>query len=427
MKIAHIADIHMGLGYPGPSPDSRFDDICRVLDWCADRMIEEKVDVCLFAGDAFKDAKVMLDRAYHEISAFYRWITTLANNGIHVVAISGTPSHDAIAAYELMKEMSGDAGYGTIFTQPGIADEFRWGSYVSKDELIPEDTAAMTRPAGCGGFFVDGHHKLNVVCIPGMNRSNIMTREEYRDMTTQEIHRLMSSKIVDIAQGLRAQVENKDWPTILLTHLTYAEADTGFDQLLMEHEPILTQDAVQGFDLVCLGHIHRAQQIGGKNIFYAGSPERLSFNEEDETPGFWIHELGGESTFIETPARRYITFDYSHEPDSGALDIRYLLERSTVWNVDGAIVRVRAKATEEQAQRIDRKAIERDMYEGGAFFVQEIKVEVERAERARDREVTESLAPVDAVSKWGRQQQMDTDEIDALRGLTLELLQEVAG
>ena len=70
MKIAHIADVHLGLGYPGPNPYSRFEDIRRVMDWAADRMIEEKVDICLFAGDAFKDSRVMLDRARVEIAAF---------------------------------------------------------------------------------------------------------------------------------------------------------------------------------------------------------------------------------------------------------------------------------------------------------------------------------------------------------------------
>ena len=61
IKIAHISDIHQGLGYPGPSPSSRFDDINRNLDWTADRLVTEKIDLCLIAGDMFKDAKVMLD------------------------------------------------------------------------------------------------------------------------------------------------------------------------------------------------------------------------------------------------------------------------------------------------------------------------------------------------------------------------------
>ena len=63
MKIAQCADVHLGIGYPGPTPDARFKDICNVLDFMAGRIIEEKCDLVLVAGDLFKDARVFLDRA----------------------------------------------------------------------------------------------------------------------------------------------------------------------------------------------------------------------------------------------------------------------------------------------------------------------------------------------------------------------------
>ena len=33
------------------------------------------------------------------------------------------------------------------------------------------------------------------------------------------------------------------------------------------------------FSYVALGHIHRAQQVGGGNIYYAGAPMKYSFSE----------------------------------------------------------------------------------------------------------------------------------------------------
>jgi len=74
------------------------------------------------------------------------------------------------------------------------------------------------------------------------------------------------------------------------------------------------------------GHIHKPQIIDGK-VFYSGPIERLSFNEQDIQPGFWIHEVALQanpvrislpvveykkelnSEFIETPARRYVTLE----------------------------------------------------------------------------------------------------------------------
>jgi exonuclease SbcD len=400
IKVAHLADCHLGLGYPGPDPVSRFNDIVRVLDFAADKMIEEKVDICLFAGDAFKDAKVMLDRASVEIKAFRCFLKKLKNNGITVIAISGTPSHDAISAYTLMAEMD-STGEIKITTTPMLLDKLDWLG-------------------------------VNVACIPGMNRSNIMTREEYRNMTPQKIHHLMSRKITDIAQGLRAQIDN-DWPTILLSHLTYSDAETGFDQLLMESEPILTPEAIQGFNLVTLGHIHRPQKIYDKNVFYCGSPERLSFGESDWTPGFWIHEIGGgepvNSKFIETPARGYATVKFNDDPDEINTLINDPKEAASRWqdDVQGAIVRIHVSADAEQAKLLDRKAVEKAFYDAGAYFVQEIKIEAERAGRSRDKEVTELMGPLDALYKWGAQQDIDEMEIHKLACLTQELLEEVQG
>jgi DNA repair exonuclease SbcCD nuclease subunit len=352
----------------------------------AERMTEERVDICLFAGDAFKDARVLLDRARVEIEAFLNWLNYLSDHDIPTIVISGTPSHDAVAAYELLRNFK--IRNCDIVTAPSLI-------------ALPY---------------------VNIACIPGMNRSNIMTRDECRDMDIREVHGVMSRTITDIAQGLRSSIDNAR-PAVLLSHLTYSEAETGFDHLLLEHEPLLTPEAVQNFDLVCLGHIHRAQRCANRKVFYAGSPERLSFNEEDCDPGFWIHvvpEPGDKDTlgswFVPTPARRYVTV----REDVGAMS------HDRCPDVRDAVVRFALKTDEETAKSLSRKDIERYLYENGAYFVQEIKIEAERAERARDRNVTESLGPVEALSKWCARQGIEDENAGALASLTQELLEEVA-
>lgn len=270
-----------------------------------------------------------------------------------------------------------------------------WTSYLFKD--------------GVGATFV---------CVPGFNRSGIMAREEYQGKPPQEINGIMTDKITDITQGI-LQTTEQGYANILLSHLTYSEANTGFEQLLMEHEPLLTPAAVKGYDLVCLGHIHKAQQIPGKPVFYSGSPERLSFGEEDETPGFWIHEVGAKgeavvSRFVLTPARDYITI----EAESDEIPVDQIL-------VQDAVIRVRINATDKDAKLIDRKAIEKKLYELGAFFVQEIRIDAERTDRARDEEVTESLSPIAAVAKWCEQQELSEDETQAMIDMANLLIEEM--
>jgi exonuclease SbcC/exonuclease SbcD len=387
MKIAHLADIHWGLNYPGPAPDSRFNDITRTMDWAAGQIMAEGCDLVLVAGDCFKDNRVFLERASIEIRALVNWLRLLSAAGIPVVIISGTPFHDPVAAYELIKEI-GIPGV-EIFTRPGVKH-------------------------------LDG---VSIACLPGMNRSDLVTQEEYHSQPPHIIHHMMTEKITQTCRELRDQCDGQ---AILMAHLSYDMADKGFEDVLMQHEPVLTVEATANFNLVCLGHIHRPQRNG--NVFYCGSPERLSFNDEGIDAGFWIHEINLDlpydnidSLFIETPARCYYTAQWDER------DIDRYLEGNKLSGVafNDVIVRLHYTCDEATAKRLDRKALERALYGAGAFFVAEIKADVQRQERARDNEVTESLGPVEALARWGEGQGIPVEEIAVLQSMTAELMEVV--
>lgn len=399
MKIAQLADCHLGLNYPGPTPLSRFRDIEAVLEWTADKIIEEQVDVCLIAGDCFKDAKVMLDRASQEIASIVRFLRKLVNANIEVYVISGTPSHDSTASYHLMKEMFSEDEV-SIFTEPGIM-------YTGSTKM-----------------------ELGIAMLPGLNRSMLMTQDEYKGLPVEQVHRVMTEKITMLCQGMAAQMPN-DKPKILMAHMTYQGADAGFTDLLMQNEPILSKEAVSSFDLVCLGHIHRPQQIDGK-VFYSGPIERLSFNEENINPGFYIHEIldisdsewnsraiAIDSKFIATPARRYVTLDWD---EFFVKDFIESNESFIYQDIKDSIVRLRYSCSEEIAKQISRKQVEKALYEAGAWFVSEIKSEVSRVDRARDSEVVESLTPIQSLAKWCSNQGIDDAESQELAHLAEQIM-----
>jgi len=383
IKIYHLADIHISTGL-------RFDDINRVLDWTADQIIAEKVDLCLIAGDCFKDAKVMLDRASQEIASIVRFLRKLSEAGIWTMVISGTPFHDAIPAYELIKEM--DIENIVIYTKPHL----------------------------------HLNHMLNIACLPGLNRSALLTQDEYKGLPPEQVHRIMTSKISMLCQGMSAQMPD-DKPKILMAHMTYQGAETGFTDLLMQNEPILTREAVAGFDLVCLGHIHRPQMIDGK-VFYSGPVERLSFNEEDITPGFWIHEFDkddGEivSEHIETPARKHYSINWDetallHFLNNGTSGFHWLAD-----DIKDSIIRLRYSCSEEVAKQLNRKQLEQSLMSAGAWHIAEIKATVNRVDRARDTSVNESLTVPQALAKWCEHRDIDPQETQILCGMTEELLE----
>jgi len=395
MKVAHIADIHQGLGHPSPSPLSRFDDINRILDWTADQIIAEKCQLCLITGDCFKDAKVMLDRASQEIASIVRFLRKLSDAGIEVIVISGTPSHDAIAAYEVMGEMKLSVESNVwIYTKPYL----------------------LTFP-----------DSISVYCLPGLNRSALMTQDEYKGLSVEQVHRVMTDKITQMCMIKAAQMPD-DKPKILMAHMTYQGADTGFTDLLMQNEPILSREAVAGFDLVCLGHIHRPQQIDEK-VFYSGPIERLSFNEEHIHPGYMIYDIEKghlDFDFVGTPARRYYTIEW----DETAL-IHFLNNGMNGFNTSFAndlkdsVIRLHYSCSEEIAKQLNRKQLEQSLMSAGAFYIAEIKGTVERVDRARDNTVSESLTPVQALAKWCCNQGIEESEIAELSAMTEELLEGV--
>lgn len=381
VRIAHTGDIHWGLGYPGPSPESRFTDICRVADWMADRIIEEQCNLVIFAGDAFKDARVFIDRASVEIAAFVAWIRKITEAGIPIVAISGTPGHDAVAAYQLIREMR--IPLLTVCTEPDI-------------------------------IIVEG--VVDIVCIPGLNRSYLANRDEYKSLSPMELHQLMTDKLTALVRDF---YHDSKAPAILMYHGTYDLSDKGFEDVLMQHEPVLTQKAVEGYDLVCLGHIHRSQR--NEKVFYSGSPERLRFDEEKNRPGFWIHELDNagqyqDSRFIDTPARRFVTL---------APPVESLIEGIDFVGVQDAIVRLQYEATQEQAKAINPQLLSKKLYDTGAFYVSEIKANILRTTRVRSAEATTEMTPVHALKLWCDVNQIPEERMVELVCLADELVQGV--
>ena len=413
MLVGHISDIHQGVGYSGPFPLSRYNDIDNILIWTADKLIKEKVDLAVICGDMFKDAKVMLDRASQEILSIVRFLRRLSSAGIEVIVISGTPSHDSISSYELIKEMQ--IPRVRIYTKPEI----------STVEITDYHPYFNGKP---------NYTNYNIACLPGLNRSMLMTQDEYKGLPAEQVHRIMTDKISMLCQGMAAQMDEGK-PKILMAHMTYQNCDSGFTDLLMQNEPLLTREATAGFDLICLGHIHRPQIIDGK-VFYSGPIERLSFNEEDIEPGFYIHEINDisdsewnprailvESQFIETPARRYVTLDFNEEQIKNTLLYSDNPPFYFGTSIKDAIVRLKYSCSEEVAKQLNRKQLEKALYDAGCFYVSEIKGEVQRVDRARDSSVSESLTPIQSLAKWATNQGIDEAEISELQSMTEELLQ----
>lgn len=179
----------------------------------------------------------------------------------------------------------------------------------------------------------------------------------------------------------QAAKRNPDIPSILAAHYTVAgcEADNGQVFLAGQDVVVLPQtiDAV-GVTLGCFGHIHKPQRLGCRTpAFYCGSPNQLTFNDEKDRHGFYIHEISENrevtSRFITTPERRHLTIRLTQEQVAGFIDSGAVEGISP--QARDAIVRVYYDATAEQEKALNRAALQNallDRETTGAFYVAEI-------------------------------------------------------
>jgi len=192
-----------------------------------------------------------------------------------------------------------------------------------------------------------------------------------------------------------------------------------------------------------LGHIHRPQKVEGLSVptFYCGAPERLSFNEENLIPGFWIHEFEESnyqgSRFIETPARRFITIEHDLRDKTIADLDSWYQELANIYNIDGrkewlllpdesgAIIRLKYKATDELAKAINKGEIIKHLQMNSPFYIAEIKADVEKSTRTRAIGASAEMGPLEGLRMWMEVAQVSEKDRDELVARTEELMQEV--
>jgi hypothetical protein len=176
------------------------------------------------------------------------------------------------------------------------------------------------------------------------------------------------------------------------------------------------QLAMAEADVVCLGHIHKAQVMGrDKNIFYSGSIYRANFGEMDDK-GFYIHDIRPaeldsfvvSSEFVLTPTRKLIKVreDATKMDINGALAAMHMAV--TPDDLADAHIKVEFKVWQDEASQINQAALERSFLDAGAAWAQinliRIPRETVRAariltmDRLRDKIAEMAAVRMDSVS-----------------------------
>jgi exonuclease SbcD len=97
----------------------------------------------------------------------------------------------------------------------------------------------------------------------------------------------------DDIEGEKKKIRLQDGINIALLHASVCGAGLPIYTMGDFNEQIITIDDLSNFDYVALGHFHRFTKVKD-TAYYAGSTERFSFNEVNDTKGFLEVKLDGD-------------------------------------------------------------------------------------------------------------------------------------
>ncbi|MCF6257985.1 MAG: exonuclease SbcCD subunit D C-terminal domain-containing protein [Gammaproteobacteria bacterium] len=270
MKILHTSDWHIGRMLYGRK---RYEEFEAFLDWMAETIDHEQVDVLLVAGDIF-DTSTPSNRAQ---ALYYRFLCRVAASSCrHVVVIAG--NHDSPtflnAPRELLRVLDVHV-VGAVTEQRG--DEVLvLGNEENSPELIvcavPYLRDRDIRVAEAGESIEDKERKL----IEGI-------RNHY-------------AEVVALAEQQRETLGVKI-PIVAMGHLFTAGGQTtdgdGVRELYVGSLAHVTAGIFpDAIDYLALGHLHVPQKVGGSELMrYSGSPLPMGFGEAKQEKSVCLLEF----------------------------------------------------------------------------------------------------------------------------------------
>ena len=390
MKILHTADWHLGayVGQQCDNPMKRMENTLNCLDALIETAVDEQPDLILIAGDIFHTAKVWSDRANVEVRVAAQYISQL-NVIAPTVVLYGTPNHDNFEQFCTLEKLT-DA---VFISQPEIKTVYTI--------LGPIQVAGL--PGFDKGFF----------------------RAQHPGLSAEEENRIFTEQLDSIVQGLSALVDPAI-PSILMAHHTVVgcQLDNG-QHVFQANEVVLNSATLENsvFDMVCLGHIHRAQIVGEvirKPIFYSGSIDAFTFNDEETVKGFWIHQIRDlplvpkyiNSQWFDTPARGFQTCTWNEAAIKTYIDSG-LDGFSNFYSIQNKVVRILYSCDKATEKALDKKKLERDLYAAGAYYVAEIRPEKITAEVNKEK-LHEKLTIWDCLRRYLREKFKEKSFADIL-------------
>ena len=271
MKLLHTADWHIGqLFYEF---DRTFEHQ-RFLEWLLQTLVIQKIDVLLISGDVFDHS----NPSANSIRLFYQFLNraTSQNPDLQIIITAG--NHDSASRLESPKPLLESLKIHIL----GI---------VEKDENGNPDYEKLSIPIR------NNQQEIKAWClaVPFLRLGDYPSIPNAENPYSEGVSALYINGYEYIMKHKEA-----NQPVIALGHLHANKAEiTDLDRterIIMGGVEAIAADAFPSeLAYVALGHIHKAQRIGGKeHIRYSGSPIPMSFSELNYKHQVIVFELDSE-------------------------------------------------------------------------------------------------------------------------------------
>ena len=402
MKILHFADAHIDMAnYGRHDPETglplRVLDFLKSLDAIVDAAISEKVDMVIFAGDAYKDRSpaptFQREWGRRIMRLSQAQIPTLLLIGNHDVSPSIGRAH-ALQEFKTLQ-----VPFVKVLDKP---------CFLKPDKLwdLP----------------------IQVIAMPWITRSGLMAATGEVDAT--DAFSRIESNIGELIEGWLEEADSS-LPIILTAHASIEGAKFGGERLVMlGNDLVLSGSLVKNpkFSYVAMGHIHKPQDVNEgyqPPVIYPGSIERVDFGEAKEDRFFVIANIEkGKDTEVNwvelTGVRKFIdrrTVLKSGENVTDALKDALPSPKE----MPEAIVRLSVEYPREWDTLIDETALRK--YTEDTFEFHLVKrPQSEARVRIAEGQVVSSLSPLDLLAQYfDASKAKDADE---LKKLAQEIISE---
>jgi exonuclease SbcD len=402
MRLLHFADAHIDMANYGRHDSEtglplRVLDFLKSLDTIIDAAIREKVDMVIFAGDAYKDRSpaptFQREWGRRIIRLSQAKIPTLLLVGNHDLSPAAGRAH-AIQEFDTLQ-----VPFVKVLQKP----EF----------LRPEQLWDLP---------------VQVIAMPWITRSGLMANLALSAANTAELFSNLESRISGLIEEF-IQEADKTLPLILTAHASIEGATFGAERMVMLGSDLVLPTSVvkdQRLDYVAMGHIHKPQDVNQGHqppVVYPGSIERIDFGEANEDRCFVLVtiEKGKDTQYQWVKIEGTRPFIERRASLTSSENVTEFLKSNLPKNLAEAIVKLIVEYPREWDVLIDEPALRKHAEQAFEFHLVKKPKTASRV-RIPEGQVISSMSPLDLLAQY-----FDSTKVsnkDDLQKLAMEIISD---